>query len=161
MYINSIASIIRNYFFPFTCLECWALNGFLLICARYINFIRKQDEARTSLLRNTNMRHIFFIIIIFVSLDWDFFVGRSWTTNNTVHGKLARESYEGETFSRSEWTKKISRYAAERIDDCLRRVIRRHQTSRSSSGIVYLALAPAGGTRPVWVGSAPPSLSQQ
>lgn len=35
----------------------------------------------------------------------------------------------------------------ERIDDCLRRVIRRHQTSRSSSGIVYLASAPAGGVQ--------------
>lgn len=41
----------------------------------------------------------------------------------------------------------ISQYSVERIDDCLRRVIRRHQTSRSSSGIVYLALAPAGGAQ--------------
>lgn len=41
--------------------------------------------------------------------------------------------------------KKISRYSVERIDDCLHRVIRRHQTSRSSSGIVYLALDPVGG----------------
>lgn len=41
----------------------------------------------------------------------------------------------------------ISRYSVERIDDCLRRVIRRHQTSRSSSGIVYLALALAWGAQ--------------
>jgi len=43
----------------------------------------------------------------------------------------------------NEW-KKILRYSVERIDDCLHRVIRRHQTSRSSSGIVYVATAPGG-----------------
>lgn len=42
-----------------------------------------------------------------------------------------------------------------RINDCLRRVIRRHQTSRSSSGIVYLATSPPG-CAPSWV--AAPSL---
>lgn len=46
----------------------------------------------------------------------------------------------------NEW-KKISWYSIERIDDCLHRVIRRHQTSRSSSGIVYVATAPAGDTQ--------------
>ena len=48
-----------------------------------------------------------------------------------------------------------------RISDCLRRVIRRHQTSRSSSGIVYLATSPPG-CAPSWVAQGRPlSLSQQ
>lgn len=57
-------------------------------------------------------------------------------------------------------SEKISSFSR-RINDCLRRVIRRHQTSRSSSGIVYLATSPAG-CAPSWVAQGRPlPLSQQ
>lgn len=75
------------------------------------------------------------------------------------NGQFARSVAESE--KPSFFHEKIFSFFPWRINDCLRRVIRRHQTSRSSSGIVYLARSPRGARRPGWPGVRPLPLSQQ
>lgn len=69
------------------------------------------------------------------------------------HGQFARSVAESE--KPSFFHEKIFSFFPWRINDCLRRVIRRHQTSRSSSGIVYLARSPPGCAAS-WVARGPP-----